>query len=118
MPQAEFSEPSEIISADDPHANTDQPEIPNGFRKMGLAPDLVQVVRSANSSRNFKVAKSGALVLCQTRELAQQMAHDVIDLVRHCRGLRVANVVGGMPHQMQSARLRNADLVFATAVTR
>ncbi|MEO7640172.1 MAG: DEAD/DEAH box helicase, partial [Ramlibacter sp.] len=34
--------------------------------------------------------------------------------VQHCRGLRIANVVGGMPYQMQIARLQNADLVVAT----
>ncbi|HEY1225774.1 MAG TPA: DEAD/DEAH box helicase, partial [Ramlibacter sp.] len=66
------------------------------------------------SSRNFKAAVPGALVLCPTRELAQQVAHDAIDLVKHCRGLRIANVVGGMPYQMQIARLQNANLVVAT----
>jgi superfamily II DNA/RNA helicase len=65
-------------------------------------------------ARHFKPATPGALVLCPTRELAQQVAHDAIDLVRHCRGLRIANVVGGMPYQMQIARLQNADLVVAT----
>jgi superfamily II DNA/RNA helicase len=35
-------------------------------------------------------------------------------LVKHCRGLRVANVVGGMPYQLQIAKLQNADLVVAT----
>lgn len=64
--------------------------------------------------RHFKPAVPGALVLCPTRELAQQVAHDAIDLVRHVRGLRVANVVGGMPYQMQIARLQNANLVVAT----
>ncbi len=64
--------------------------------------------------RHFKPAMPGALVLCPTRELAQQVAHDAIDLVRHCRGLRIANVVGGMPYQLQIARLQNADLVVAT----
>ena len=66
------------------------------------------------SNRNFKAATPGALVLCPTRELAQQVAHDAIELVRHCRGLRIANVVGGMPYQLQIARLQNADLVVAT----
>jgi superfamily II DNA/RNA helicase len=66
------------------------------------------------SARNFKPAVPGALVLCPTRELAQQVAHDAIDLVKHCKGLRIANVVGGMPYQMQIARLQNADLVVAT----
>jgi superfamily II DNA/RNA helicase len=53
-------------------------------------------------------------LLCPTRELAQQVAHDAIDLVKHCRGLRVANVVGGMPYQLQIAKLQNANLVVAT----
>jgi superfamily II DNA/RNA helicase len=35
--------------------------------------------------RNFKAAVPGALILCPTRELAQQVAHDAIDLVKHCR---------------------------------
>ncbi|NML46769.1 DEAD/DEAH box helicase [Ramlibacter sp. G-1-2-2] len=66
------------------------------------------------SARNFKAAVPGALILCPTRELAQQVAHDAIDLVKHTRGLRIACVVGGMPYQMQIARLQNADLVVAT----
>ncbi|MEO7391294.1 MAG: DEAD/DEAH box helicase [Ramlibacter sp.] len=70
--------------------------------------------KDPTSSRNFKAATPGALILCPTRELAQQVAHDAIDLVKHCRGLRVANVVGGMPYQMQIAKLQNADLVVAT----
>jgi superfamily II DNA/RNA helicase len=70
--------------------------------------------KDPTSSRNFKAATPGALVLCPTRELAQQVAHDAIGLVQHCRGLRIANVVGGMPYQLQIARLQNADLVVAT----
>ena len=64
--------------------------------------------------RNFKAPTPGALIVCPTRELAQQVAHDAIDLVKHCRGLRVANVVGGMPYQLQIAKLQNANLVVAT----
>lgn len=70
--------------------------------------------KDPTSSRNFKAAAPGALIVCPTRELAQQVAHDAIDLVKHCRGLRVANVVGGMPYQLQIAKLQNADLVVAT----
>lgn len=66
------------------------------------------------NSRNFKPATPGALVVCPTRELAQQVAQDAIGLVQHCRGLRIANVVGGMPYQLQIARLQNANLVVAT----
>ena len=66
------------------------------------------------NARHFKPAVPGALVLCPTRELAQQVARDAIDLVRHCRGLRMACVVGGMPYQQQIAQLQNASLVVAT----
>ncbi len=66
------------------------------------------------TSRHFKPAVPGALVLCPTRELAQQVAHDAIDLVKHCKGLRIANVVGGIPYQAQIAKLQNANLVVAT----
>src|SRR5690606_22796426 len=65
-------------------------------------------------ARHFKAAIPGELVLCPTRELAQQVAHDAIGLVSHCRGLRIASVVGGMPYQLQIQRLQNADLVVAT----
>ena len=43
-----------------------------------------------------------------------KVAHDAIDWSNHCRGLRVANVVGGMPYQLQIAKLQNANLVVAT----
>jgi len=65
-------------------------------------------------ARHFQPAVPGALVLCPTRELAQQVAHDAIELVRHCKGLRIASVVGGMPYQRQIAQLQNANLVVAT----
>ena len=80
----------------------------------GEAPPKRPKRKDPTSSRNFKPATPGALVLCPTRELAQQVANDAIDLVRHCRGLRIANVVGGMPYQLQIAKLQNANLVVAT----
>ena len=70
--------------------------------------------KDPTNSRNFKAPTPGALIVCPTRELAQQVAHDAIDLVKHCRGLRVANIVGGMPYQLQIAKLQNANLVVAT----
>ena len=70
--------------------------------------------KDPTNPRNFKAAVPGALVLCPTRELAQQVAHDAIELVKHCRGLRIANVVGGMPYPVQIAKLQNANLVVAT----
>ncbi|MBX3588276.1 MAG: DEAD/DEAH box helicase [Ramlibacter sp.] len=70
--------------------------------------------KDPTNTRNFKAAVPGALIVCPTRELAQQVAHDAIGLVQHCRGLRIANIVGGMPYQLQIAKLQNADLVVAT----
>ncbi|MCJ0764174.1 DEAD/DEAH box helicase [Variovorax terrae] len=70
--------------------------------------------KDPTNARNFKAATPGALILCPTRELAQQVAHDAIGLVQHCRGLRIASVVGGMPYQLQIAKLQNANLVVAT----
>ncbi|QNK73594.1 DEAD/DEAH box helicase [Variovorax sp. PAMC28562] len=80
----------------------------------GEAPLKKPKRKDPTSNRNFKAATPGALILCPTRELAQQVAHDAIELVKHCRGLRIANVVGGMPYQLQIAKLQNADLVVAT----
>jgi len=80
----------------------------------GETPPKTPKRKDPTNPRHFKAATPGALVLCPTRELAQQVAHDAIELVRHCRGLRIANVVGGMPYQVQIARLQNADLVVAT----
>jgi superfamily II DNA/RNA helicase len=80
----------------------------------GEAPPKRPKRKDPTNPRNFKAPTPGALIVCPTRELAQQVASDAIDLVRHCRGLRVANVVGGMPYQLQIAKLQNADLVVAT----
>ena len=80
----------------------------------GEAPPKRAKRKDPTNPRNFKAAAPGALVVCPTRELAQQVAHDAIDLVQHCRGLRIANIVGGMPYQLQIAKLQNANLVVAT----
>ncbi|MES2362148.1 MAG: DEAD/DEAH box helicase [Pseudomonadota bacterium] len=80
----------------------------------GEAPLKKPKRKDPTNARNFKPATPGALILCPTRELAQQVCADAIDLVRHCRGLRIANVVGGIPYQLQIAKLQNANLVVAT----
>ncbi len=70
--------------------------------------------KDPTNHRNFKAPTPGALILCPTRELAQQVANDAIDLVRHMRGVRIASVIGGMPYQLQIAKLQNANLIVAT----
>ncbi len=80
----------------------------------GEAPPKRAKRKDPTNPRHFTAPTPGALVVCPTRELAQQVAHDAIDLVQHCRGLRIANIVGGMPYQLQIAKLQNANLVVAT----
>jgi superfamily II DNA/RNA helicase len=70
--------------------------------------------KNPTDPRNFKAAVPQALILCPTRELAQQVAHDAIELVKHMRGVRIASVIGGLPYQRQIANLQNAMLVVAT----
>jgi superfamily II DNA/RNA helicase len=64
--------------------------------------------------RHFKAAQPMALILCPTRELAQQVANDAIDLVQYIKGVRIASIIGGLPYAQQVARLQNASLVVAT----
>ena len=64
--------------------------------------------------RRFAPAIPLALIVCPTRELAQQVARDAIELVRFCRGIRIATITGGTPYGAQIAQLQNASLVVAT----
>ena len=80
----------------------------------GKQPPKAPKRKNPMDPRNFKPATPGALVLCPTRELAQQVAHDAIDLARHMRGVRVATVIGGLPYRQQIERLQNASIVVAT----
>jgi superfamily II DNA/RNA helicase len=54
------------------------------------------------------------LVLCPTRELAQQVSQDAINLVKFTKGQRIATVVGGMPYGKQVASIRGASVVIGT----
>ncbi len=54
------------------------------------------------------------LVLCPTRELAQQVAREAILLVRFLKGVRIASVVGGVAFAKQLMDLRGATVVVAT----
>lgn len=59
-------------------------------------------------------ASPRVLILAPTRELAQQVAAEAISLVRFCKGVRIANVVGGTAFGKQLQDLRGASLVVAT----
>ncbi len=59
-------------------------------------------------------AEPRILVLCPTRELAEQVCRDAIDLLKQSRGMRVAMIIGGMPFPQQIAALQGAHIVVAT----
>lgn len=69
---------------------------------------------AARKPARFAPVAPAAVVLCPTRELAQQVAADAIAFVHGLRGLRVATVVGGVSFIKQVADLQNASLVIAT----
>ncbi len=100
--------------ADERQAREEQERLVAEALARGEEPPKRPKRKDPTNPRHFKAATPGALILCPTRELAQQVANDAIDLVRHCRGLRIASVVGGMPYQLQIAKLQNANLVVAT----
>lgn len=60
------------------------------------------------------VTRPRVLVLCPTRELAQQVSKDAIALVRHMKGVRVSAIMGGMPFAKQIQDLKGAQVVVAT----
>ena len=60
------------------------------------------------------VTQPRVLVLCPTRELAQQVSQDAIALVRFMKGVRVAAIMGGMPFGKQIQQLKGAQVVVAT----
>ena len=86
-----------------------------------LLPAIHALLETPPMSKGEQVARNrraGAsprvLILCPTRELAQQVGAEAISLVRFCRGIRIANVVGGTPFGKQLMDLRGANLVVAT----
>ncbi|AOA57235.1 DEAD/DEAH box helicase [Acinetobacter larvae] len=60
------------------------------------------------------ITQPSILVLCPTRELAQQVSQDAIAFVRHMKGVRVAAIMGGMPFGKQIQQLKGAQVVVAT----
>jgi superfamily II DNA/RNA helicase len=80
-----------------------------------LLPLLNQIIASNPTGKPIPGrAEPVVLILCPTRELAQQVAADAIDLVKFCRGIRVATIMGGMPYGKQIQALKGALLVVAT----
>ena len=80
-----------------------------------LLPLINQLIEAnPNSSPVPGRAQPKVLVLCPTRELAQQVTADAVNLVRGMKGIRIATVMGGMPYGKQIQTLKGALLVVAT----
>ena len=54
------------------------------------------------------------LILCPTRELAQQGADEIKKLTRFMQGIWITDVYGGAPMDRQIARLKKCNLVIGT----
>ena len=80
-----------------------------------LLPLINQLIEAnPNNSPVPGRAQPKVLVLCPTRELAQQVTADAVNLVRGMKGIRIATVMGGMPYGKQIQALKGALLVVAT----
>jgi superfamily II DNA/RNA helicase len=80
-----------------------------------LLPALQGLIAEAEANRMVPPrAAPTVVVLCPTRELAQQVSADAIELIKGSRGVRVATIMGGMPYGKQIASLKGAQLVVAT----
>jgi superfamily II DNA/RNA helicase len=80
-----------------------------------LLPLLNQLIQAnPNGSPVPGRAQPKVLVLCPTRELAQQVAADAIQFARGIKGLRIATIMGGMPYGKQIQAIKGASLVVAT----
>ena len=80
-----------------------------------LLPLINQLIEAnTNNSPVPGRAQPAVLVLCPTRELAQQVAADAVNLVRGLKGVRIATVMGGMPYGKQIQAIKGASLVVAT----
>ncbi len=79
-----------------------------------LLPCLTHILANPATGGQPKVASPQVLVICPTRELVQQVSQDAIKLVKHCKGLRIASIMGGMPYHKQISGLRGAQVVIAT----
>ena len=79
-----------------------------------LLPSLQTILTAVNSGKNNSANAPFTLVLCPTRELAQQVSADAINLVKNTRGLRIATIVGGTSYFKQKQGLKGAHLVVAT----
>lgn len=118
----EFSTPTEVQAKAIPAALAGEDLLVSSQTGSGktfafLLPTMNALASQDQPSLNARLKNMPSpniLVLCPTRELAQQVSADAIKLVRHVRGVRIATIMGGMPFGKQIAQLKGAQVVIAT----
>ena len=118
----EFSTPTDVQAKSIPAALAGEDLLVSSQTGSGktfafLLPTLNALASQDQPSLNARLKNMPSpniLVLCPTRELAQQVSADAIKLVRHVRGVRIATIMGGMPFGKQIAQLKGAQVVIAT----
>lgn len=69
----------------------------------------LECVETAAEKHNAQV-----LILCPTRELAQQAGDELKKLSKYMEGIRIVEVYGGTPMERQILRLKRANIVVGT----
>ncbi len=105
-----------VNTATDNTDNTDETGAPvaNAAPSAPPAPKKKSHGKSRGAGFQRGPTTPSLLVLCPTRELAEQVSADAINLIRHTKGIRVAMVIGGMPYGKQMEALQGAQIVVAT----
>jgi superfamily II DNA/RNA helicase len=118
----EFSAPTPVQAAAIPAALAGKDLLVSSQTGSGktaafLLPSLNPLAVNAQAPMSVRakaIPSPQVLVLCPTRELAQQVSQDAIKLVRHVKGVRISSIMGGMPFGKQIAQLKGAQVVVAT----
>lgn len=69
----------------------------------------LEVIDTAKDKLGLQV-----LILCPTRELAQQASDEIKKLSKYMHGIRAVEIYGGVPMDRQIVRLKKANIVIGT----
>ena len=69
----------------------------------------LEIVENTEEKNSLQV-----LILCPTRELAQQACDEIKKLAKYMHGIRAVEVYGGVPMDRQILRLKKANIVIGT----
>lgn len=69
----------------------------------------IEIVNTKEEKSTIQV-----MILCPTRELAQQASEEMKKLSKHIHGIRPVEIYGGVPMDRQIIRLKKANIVIGT----